>query len=75
MKLEQLFASVLQEPVDRLDDGSSPKILSSWDSLRHIELVLAAEATYGVQFSTAEVATIRSLGCMRGLLQNKGVGA
>jgi acyl carrier protein len=75
MKLELLFSSVLQEPIDRLDEQTSPKVMTSWDSLRHIELVLAAEATYGVRFSTAEVATIRTLGCMRELLQHKGVAA
>jgi acyl carrier protein len=73
MKLEQLFASVLHEPVDQLSDQSSPKNLRSWDSLRHIELVLAAESVYGVQFSTGEVATIRSMGCLRDLLVKKGV--
>jgi acyl carrier protein len=73
MKLEQLFASVLREPADQLSDESSPKNLRSWDSLRHIELILAAETAYGVQFATTEVATVRSLGCMRALLANKGV--
>jgi acyl carrier protein len=75
MKLEELFATVLREPAGGLSNAASPATVRSWDSLRHIELVMAAEATYGIRFETAEVTTIRTLGCMRELLQQKGVAA
>ena len=75
MKLEELFATVLREPAGGLSNAASPATVRSWDSLRHIELVMAAEATYGVRFETSEVVTIRTLGCMRGLLQQKGIAA
>ena len=75
MKLEELFATVLREPVSRLSNEASPTTVRSWDSLRHIELVMAAEAQYGVRFETSEVVTIRSLGGMRELLQRKGITA
>jgi acyl carrier protein len=73
MKLEELFARTLREPVSVFSNDTSPATVRSWDSLRHIELVMAAEAEYGIRFETAEVTTIRSLGCMRGILQRKGV--
>jgi acyl carrier protein len=75
MKLEELFARTLREPVGAFSDDTSPATVRSWDSLRHIELVMAAEAQYGIRFETAEVVTIRTLGCMRGILQQKGVMA
>jgi acyl carrier protein len=75
MRLEELFATILQEPATTLSDAASPSTHRSWDSLRHIELVMAAEAAYGIRFATAEVVTIRTLGCMRGLLQQKGIAA
>ncbi|MGH6914528.1 MAG: hypothetical protein ACREH3_12580 [Geminicoccales bacterium] len=75
MKLEELFARTLREPVGAFSDAASPTTVRSWDSLRHIELVMAAEVEYGILFETAEVATIRTLGCMRGMLQQKGVMA
>jgi acyl carrier protein len=75
MKLEELFATVLREPVSMLSNEASPTTIRSWDSLRHIELVMAAEAQYGVRFETSEVVTIRSLGGMRELLQRKGIAA
>ena len=75
MQLEELFATILQEPAATLSDAASPSTHRSWDSLRHIELVMAAEAAYGIRFATAEVVTIRTLGCMRELLQQKGIAA
>ena len=36
---------------------------------------MAAEAEYGIRFETCEVITIRTLGCMRELLQQKGIAA
>ncbi len=75
MKLEELFARTLREPIGVFSDAASPSTVRSWDSLRHIELVMAAEAAYGVHFETSEVTTIRTLGCMRGMLQQKGVAA
>jgi acyl carrier protein len=73
MRLEELFAHTLREPIHVFTDEASPSTVGSWDSLRHIELVMAAEATYGIRFETSEVSTIRTLGCMRGMLQQKGV--
>ena len=73
MKLEAVFASVLREPVDRLSDETSPKTNSKWDSLLHIELVLAIEAAYKVMFSASQIATLSSLGAVRQILQSKGV--
>jgi acyl carrier protein len=75
MKLEELFARILREPIDVFSNAASPSTVGSWDSLRHIELVMAAEAAYGIRFETTEVTTIRTLGCMRGMLQQKGVTA
>ena len=75
MSLEELFATVLRVPLSALSNEASPVTVRSWDSLRHIELVLAAETQYGVQFETSEVVTIRTLGCMRELLQQKGIAA
>ena len=75
MQLEALFANILREPVDSMNDETSPRNTSNWDSLKHIELVMAVEATYAVQFTMPEIAGLNSLGNVRQLLQQKGVAA
>lgn len=36
--------------------------VAGWDSFRHIELILAAEARWDIKFSTRELDALRSVG-------------
>jgi len=75
MNIEQVFADILQEPVETITDETSPKTTTAWDSLRHIQVVMALEQAFGVSFSPPEVMTISSVGAVRDLLREKGVAA
>lgn len=70
--LEQVVADVLALPVDQINDETSPKSTKSWDSLKHINLVLALEANFGVKFAPSEIMAIASLADARTLLREKG---
>lgn len=72
MQLEELFAKLLQEPVARMSDETSPKTVKQWDSLKHLDLVMALEEKFGVTFSAAELTSLSSLGAARRLLAQKG---
>lgn len=75
MDLKNLFSNVLAEPLDAMNDETSPRTSKNWDSARHIELVLAIEAAYGIQFSMPEMTSLHSLGDVRKILETKGVAA
>ena len=75
MQLETLFANLLQEPIQLMNEETSPRNTRSWDSLKHLELVMAIERAYSVQFSMPEIVGLDSLGSMRQLLRLKGVDA
>ena len=75
MKLENLFANLLQEPLESINDDTSPRNTKSWDSLKHLELVMAVEGAYSVQFTMAEIVGLNSVGRVRELLRMKGVAA
>lgn len=72
MQLEEVFASVLGVTESELDDATTPRVLASWTSRRHIELITAMESVYGVTFTTAEIKSLGSLGAARGMLREKG---
>ena len=74
MQLETVFSNILAEPVEAMTDDTSPRTSMSWDSARHIELILAIEAAYNIQFSMPEMTSLHSLGDVRRILQTKGVG-
>ena len=75
MDLKSLFSNVLAEPLDAMNDDTSPRTSKNWDSARHIELVLAIEAAYGIQFSMPEMTSLHSLGDVRKILETKGIAA
>jgi acyl carrier protein len=45
----------------------------NWTSLRHVTLLVEVENEYGIRFSNAEMATMRSVGDIRTALRKKGV--
>ena len=73
MQLEALFANLLQEPIESISEETSPRNTKSWDSLKHLELVMAIEGAYSVQFTMPEVVGLNSLGSIRQVLKLKGV--
>lgn len=72
-ELRGLFAQVLRVPAEAVTPESSTKTLASWDSLRHVELVVAIEERYGVSFAANEVFGLTSVQGFCDTLVRKGV--
>ncbi len=72
MKLEKIVAQVLAVEETELNDNSNALNTQNWDSLKHIELLLAVETAYEVRFSMPEITSLQNLGDMRDLLTSKG---
>lgn len=53
-RVHQIFSDVFSIPVDQLQSEASPESVSTWDSLNHLNLVLALEQEFGIQFSPEE---------------------
>jgi acyl carrier protein len=73
MSLNEIVARVLSVPADQLTDESDPTTVGSWNSLRHIELIVQVETAYGLKFSRSEMVGLRSVGQIRAMLLKKGV--
>ncbi|UBU18504.1 acyl carrier protein [Nonomuraea gerenzanensis] len=75
MRLEDVLATVLEQPADSFTDESSSENVLTWTSLRHVTLLIEIENEFGIRFSNAEMTTMRSLGDIRATLERKGVAA
>lgn len=73
MKLRTVVANILNVPETTITDVSNAKNTANWDSASHIELMLAIEMAFDVEFSVAEITGLQNLGDMRQLLISKGV--
>ena len=73
MKLYQIVGSVLCVDPSDLSEDSNAQNTDRWDSLRHIEVILAVESAFHVRFTMPEIASLSRLGDIRRVLQSKNV--
>jgi acyl carrier protein len=64
-RLRKVLADVLGVDPSKLTDNDSPTTIPTWDSVGHIQLMLAIEAEFGVTFSPDLLATLTSVGAIR----------
>jgi acyl carrier protein len=67
----QTLADVLGLDVGDVALSTSRTNTAAWDSLKHIELVMALETEFGVSLSVAEIEAINSVGDIVRTLQAK----
>jgi len=58
-QLRQALINIL-EP-DNISENDSFETISTWDSVRHLRLVLAIEETFGITFDAAEIPELISV--------------
>ena len=50
-RIKKVMSAVFEIPVEQIKDDSSPDIIDSWDSLKHMNMVVALEEEFNVQFT------------------------
>jgi acyl carrier protein len=60
-EVRSLAAEVFLAPVEQVSEGLAYGDLPQWDSLGHMDLMMALESRYGVQISTETIARLVSL--------------
>ena len=70
-EVRRIAADVFGKDEDLLDADSSPEQIETWDSVRHLNLVLALEAKYGIEFGPEEMDRMKTLGEIAGLVGTK----
>lgn len=69
----KVISIILNVPVDRIRYDFSPDTVPSWDSLKHIELVLSLEEEFNIKFDDDEILELLNVGSMVKSLQKRCV--
>jgi len=56
---------------DIITAASSPETIETWDSIQHLNLVLALEEKFGLQLSPEEIEQMKSVGEVIKLVEGK----
>ena len=69
--LTQVFEDVFDEESIVLTPELTADDVDGWDSLTHIRLILTVERTFGVKFTTSEIAKLKNVGELVSLIANR----
>ena len=61
-KLNEIFIEVLDLDEVELTDETCADDIEEWDSLSHIQLIVAVEKAFGVKFTSKEIMEWKNIG-------------
>ncbi len=54
---------------DKITAESSPETIENWDSMQHLNLVLAIEEKFGVQLEPEDIEEMKNIGAVAALVE------
>jgi len=72
-KLKEIMSIVFNEPIENINDKSSFESIDKWDSLAHLNLIIAIEESFNVKLSDNEVEDSLSFNSLKKILKNKNI--
>lgn len=63
-KLDEVFQDVFDDEDIHVEESTTSADIEDWDSLEHINLVVAVEKAFGIKFNMGEVNTMKDVGAM-----------
>jgi acyl carrier protein len=74
-QVRQIAADIFNLPLSRVTGQTSAESVENWDSLQHLNFVLALEAAFGLRLEPEEVESIRTVGAAVDLVCGKLAGS
>lgn len=62
--LSEVFQDVFDDEDIRVSDATTAADIEDWDSLEHINLIVAVEKKFNIKFNMGEVNTFKNVGEM-----------
>ena len=72
-RVRHILGVVLEMPELEIGEGLSAEDTSNWDSIRHLNLVMALEEAFGVSFSSDELGRLTSYRAITDALAAHGI--
>ena len=67
------MSAVFEITIEQINENSSPDTIESWDSLKHMNLVIALEEEFDCQFSDIEIVDLLSYKLIMAILDDHGI--
>jgi acyl carrier protein len=63
-RLTEVFIDVFDDEDIKLNDNTTSDDIEDWDSLEHVNLIVAIEKEFGMKFTMGEVTGMKNVGAM-----------
>ena len=70
-ELNEIFQEVFDDESIEINNDTTSNDIEDWDSLEHINLIVAVENHFGIKFNMNEVTTMKNVGEMIKLILEK----
>jgi len=71
VRIKNVMSAVFDIPVDQIKDNSSADTIESWDSLKHMNLVVALEEEFEIELTDDEIIEMMNYLLIIEVLKNK----
>ena len=68
-RIQKLLSSVFSSHKERFEDSYSPNEISEWDSLNHLNLVMAINNEFGIELGFEDMLEIKTVGDIKTILR------
>lgn len=69
--LNEVFRDVFDDEDITVNENTTSNDIEDWDSLEHINLIVAVEKKFGMKFSMGEVTTMKNVGEMAEIIKSR----
>ena len=72
-RITALMADLFELKQEQVTDTLTMEQTAVWDSLKHMELIVALEQTFETDFTFDEIVAMKTLNDIKGILREKGL--
>ena len=72
-QLQDTIATTLKVPVEKITETSKDENIAAWDSLGHVNLMLALEQTFDIYLEVDDFPTLNSVPAILKYLKEHGI--
>ena len=68
-RVRSIASDIFAVPADAITAESSPETIENWDSMQHLNLVLAIEEKFGVQLDPEDIERMKNIGAVAAVVE------
>jgi acyl carrier protein len=68
-QVRDIASDIFGIKADKITAHSSPQTIENWDSMQHLNLVLAIEEKFGVQFEPEDIEEMKNIGAVTAVVE------